>query len=681
MGKCGGVGRLCYCYWLLLLLLLQVGEGASYVFLGVPSLRRRCSRSTPQPTPWSASSTKTTGWILNNAGSSSSFDYEYDPPRNNDDASLYYHRTQYNNTPLSSSYPVGTPAGLRGEAIRSALRSSDRCLAWKLDCNEALEQGVVRVTGPGTRSFLHSKLTQSFVMKPMSSSPSATTANEEGTSSSSSYTDAGLLTAKGRLVDRIGVAVAADDETAYLLSSPGHSSEALFRRLDPFVFPLDAVVLKQYGSNQETIFSIVSSRQESVQNCWDSYIVPKLGLARDVYTNKKNDRVQLPGAGQSLILPIDGGATSLVVLPSSGLPSCVGMGITLMILEDGEGTGTGIGQSIWNYLVSDQCPNGPVEAGALEYESLRIEAGQPAFGLEMTGSDEKTASTTPASPLELGLQSTIDYEKGCYLGQEGIASITKNPRGPPRTLYQVVFEDEFNIYDYQSQGEASTIAVDNLTRIPTVGDKLYALGSNEQILVGQITSVAEPAGTGDPLTLTLALVRRLDGILKQLKQMDIEIPSRLGSNPSIMDAEVVGNGNGGSLLIQPPPLDPLDGLEVIVGGTFTIGKLRMVPSKRRRGLFDDDVPEFVKNLPGEDVMKDLVPLTKFDDNRRTPIDASIEPEVENDKEDVARQQEELAKAMVDADEAAAEALRKAEKMEMLRKRAEEAMERRKQKKS
>jgi folate-binding protein YgfZ len=47
-------------------------------------------------------------------------------------------------------------------------------------------------------------------------------------------------------------------------------------------------------------------------------------------------------------------------------------------------------------------------------EALRIQAGEPRFGAEITGD---------ALPMELGLASAIDHKKGCYLGQETIARV------------------------------------------------------------------------------------------------------------------------------------------------------------------------------------------------------------------------------------------------------------------
>jgi folate-binding protein YgfZ len=47
-------------------------------------------------------------------------------------------------------------------------------------------------------------------------------------------------------------------------------------------------------------------------------------------------------------------------------------------------------------------------------EALRIEAGEPRFGAEITGD---------TLPMELGLASALDHTKGCYLGQETIVRV------------------------------------------------------------------------------------------------------------------------------------------------------------------------------------------------------------------------------------------------------------------
>ena len=58
--------------------------------------------------------------------------------------------------------------------------------------------------------------------------------------------------------------------------------------------------------------------------------------------------------------------------------------------------------------------NGAVEISDALYETLRIEAGIPKYGVDM---DETTIVP------ELGLDGMISYNKGCYIGQEIIARI------------------------------------------------------------------------------------------------------------------------------------------------------------------------------------------------------------------------------------------------------------------
>jgi hypothetical protein len=194
-----------------------------------------------------------------------------------------------------------------------------------------------------------------------------------------------------------------------------------------------------------------------------------------------------------------------------------------------------------------------------------------------------------------------------------------------------------------------------LTTPPKPGQSLYALGSNEQLSVGTLTSVAEADGTGEPCTVALAVVRRADSIMRQMKNLDLQIPRDTQDFVDIDEA---------SGMIEPPPLDPLDGLEVIVGGTFTVGKLRMIPSRRfrkGRNMFDDKV--VVEELEGSEELIVVKPTKESSD--------------EADLEEI---QAEAEKAKAEAEEALAKANRKVEKMEMLKKRAEEAMARRKNKK-
>jgi aminomethyltransferase len=62
-------------------------------------------------------------------------------------------------------------------------------------------------------------------------------------------------------------------------------------------------------------------------------------------------------------------------------------------------------------------PTGAAERQA--YEALRIEAGLPAAGREIT---------SEAIPLEVGLWEAVSFSKGCYIGQEIIARMESRGR-------------------------------------------------------------------------------------------------------------------------------------------------------------------------------------------------------------------------------------------------------------
>jgi len=65
--------------------------------------------------------------------------------------------------------------------------------------------------------------------------------------------------------------------------------------------------------------------------------------------------------------------------------------------------------------------SGAVEVGPEAVEILRIEAGTPRFGAEMDGG---------TMPAEAGIvESAVDFEKGCYIGQETVARL--HYRGKP----------------------------------------------------------------------------------------------------------------------------------------------------------------------------------------------------------------------------------------------------------
>ena len=589
---------------------------------------------------------------------------------------------------LVSTFPRELPAGMRGEAVRSALRSPNGvCIDFT--SHDEFGVGVVKVDGSGVQQFLEGKLSNSFDL-------GSATSDKHG-----KLVDSCLLTPRGRTVDRISVSLFPgqsenDDDAssteAYLLTSPGHGGSALFNRLDPYVFPMDGVKLTDIMATSRAstrIITVAATRLSHVQESVMRYVSPHL----------KSEGWTLPRRGECVRASSDDGA-DVIILPSTFLPECVCVGYTFVISETAGGSGD-TAQCIWDALTAEFDDQAPVELGPLEWETLRIEGGWPAYGREMTGdvdpeNDKDGAGGgsdaigvgAKASPLELHLEAAVDETKGCYLGQEAISALLKNKRGIPRTLYSLVFHEDYNAYGVSPAGDlgddnmmdlASLLGVDSTSpssdesgsKQPIPGDDIYVLGSAGKIKCGMITSVAEAGGTGEPTTVGLALIRRPDSILSKMESMALQLGGEF-------DTEARGAGQPST----PQPVDPLDGLEVIVDGTSAIGKLQSLPCRRfKNGLnmFDAEVEAFAGMERDSGAVMGIVD-SGADASDFVPEGWDATETVVDDEDELRQAEEEAAKAAAEAEAAAAEAKRKAEKMEILRQKAEAAKARRRKKK-
>lgn len=112
------------------------------------------------------------------------------------------------------------------------------------------------------------------------------------------------------------------------------------------------------------------------------------------------------------------------------------------------------GTDIWSDMIGSSFVDGFKPFGSEAMEVLRIEAGIPALGKDM---DENTI------PIEAGLWKALDFEKGCYIGQEVIARIKWRGRV---NWHLVGFK------------------VDGLKKVPEPGSEVFAEGKK----VGKLTS-------------------------------------------------------------------------------------------------------------------------------------------------------------------------------------------------
>jgi len=673
---------------------------------------------------------------------------------------------------LSSAYDRILPPSLVGEAVRSALRS-DRgiCFDFTRDrydggggspSNSRLVS-VVGVQGKGTRAFLNAKFSQS-VPRGVGGSTSTFLSKKMELVRKGNVVETGYLTSKGRIIDRlltISFLNESEDELdeAFLVTSPGNSGSTLYNELSPLIFPMDGVELSDFSTtglldDATTQTHVITLACASLNDAQTSFRKNILHLLSGI----ESQSFEFPAKGSCHHYRASEGTeeADVYLMQHTFLPAEACHGYTLLIRGNGS-----LATQIWDNLTDEDNNEGPVGLGSLEYETLRIEAGHPAYGHEMTGDgakkispaheklmarrrargdegeDNPTTSSesdndkyySKANPLELHLQRLVDTEKGCYQGQEGVASMIKNKRGFPRMLYQVVFRDSEN--DFDGDGGFGIISIDNDeirefqqlkkqanqlpndTRQPQIGDELYVLGSNKRIKVGTITSVAQPNGTGEAKTIALALVRRPGPILDGIKDMDLELPrwwEDVDDDDDYNDESEVGiaKEKGDSGIMKPPPLDPLHNLEVTIGDTYTVGRLQSVPSRRYGYASKGDNRSTLYNYEqrGEVVADSNKGPGHFryefkGDSSDGVIDATIQPEtnqrecVEDDidimdvdddddntltDELLAEAEEEAAKAALEAERAAAEAKRKTEKMEQLKARAEAAKAARKKKK-
>lgn len=86
---------------------------------------------------------------------------------------------------------------------------------------------------------------------------------------------------------------------------------------------------------------------------------------------------------------------------------------------------------LWKILLSSAAPK-PAPVGSEPFETLRVEAGTPLFGVDVG---------PELGPLEAGLEEAVSFEKGCFPGQEAVAK-THHRGKPPKRLIGLKIEGE-----------------------------------------------------------------------------------------------------------------------------------------------------------------------------------------------------------------------------------------------
>lgn len=183
--------------------------------------------------------------------------------------------------------------------------------------------------------------------------------------------DTVFVTSTARTIDLTTAYVT--EEAVLMLTSPGQD-EPLMEWMDRYIFFADKVKLENLTS-QTAKFSLVGPQAQD--------LLTRLGF-------------EVPTTGHCLV-PTE-----------SPLRIAVGNGLALpgyTLLVD-----LAAGATLWQQLTTA----GAVPMGEAPWQQLVVQQGRPLPGSELT---------EDYNPLEAGLWHTINFDKGCYIGQETIARL------------------------------------------------------------------------------------------------------------------------------------------------------------------------------------------------------------------------------------------------------------------
>ncbi|MBT3271161.1 folate-binding protein YgfZ [Candidatus Poribacteria bacterium] len=193
-----------------------------------------------------------------------------------------------------------------------------------------------------------------------------------------------VLTDRGKMLGDYRLIVREED---LLVDTEPGLGAALAERLDRFLISEDAAISDE-------------------ADAWSLF-----GIAGPAAAARLSDRLSVDVGGleehASLTATTDDGDVTIACRNRTGE-----MGYDLWIARDA-------GEALWATLTAD----GVAEVGADALEALRIEAAIARYGMD---TDEDII------PLEAGLYQAIDFEKGCYVGQEIVARM--HYRGHPNKL-------------------------------------------------------------------------------------------------------------------------------------------------------------------------------------------------------------------------------------------------------
>ena len=165
-----------------------------------------------------------------------------------------------------------------------------------------------------------------------------------------------------------------EDDEILALTLPGHTAATL-QYLQKHIFFMDKVQLTDASPD----ISCIDLEGKQISSTLQHLGFPQTPGINEVFLTKFNN----------------------FALKAVGQRGLVGMGARLIVLA-------GRVQELKSFLLD----TGTIQLSPLVYDILRVEAGLPSAGAELT---------EEYSPLEIGLREAVSDSKGCYPGQEVIA--------------------------------------------------------------------------------------------------------------------------------------------------------------------------------------------------------------------------------------------------------------------
>jgi folate-binding protein YgfZ len=171
---------------------------------------------------------------------------------------------------------------------------------------------------------------------------------------------------------------------------------------------------------KDTVLVVTSAeRREAVAEWIDMYTFDEDAAMEDVTAATAMLGVIGPAAGDVLGLVI---GVDVSGLPLHGsLPATWrGHGLTVARTDPGGQHGYDVvvpasgAVALWDAVLAAGASHGIAPMGADAFEALRVQAGVPRWGREL--SEQR-------NPLEAGLEGDISWDKGCYIGQEVVARL------------------------------------------------------------------------------------------------------------------------------------------------------------------------------------------------------------------------------------------------------------------